>query len=74
MVTGGASGLGAATVIKFIELGAKVIACDLPTSITNNSKQIQQQLINNNNNNNKNINIDEQLLFAPVDVSCYYNK
>lgn len=32
LVTGGASGLGHATVNRFIKLGSKVVICDLPTS------------------------------------------
>jgi 3-hydroxyacyl-CoA dehydrogenase/3-hydroxy-2-methylbutyryl-CoA dehydrogenase len=32
MVTGGASGLGRATVENFVRQGAKVVVCDLPTS------------------------------------------
>lgn len=32
LVTGGSSGLGLATVQRFVKKGAKVIICDLPTS------------------------------------------
>ena len=32
LVTGGASGLGRATVERFIKQGAKVVMCDLPSS------------------------------------------
>lgn len=32
LVTGGASGLGRATAIRFANKGAKVVFCDLPTS------------------------------------------
>lgn len=32
LVTGGAGGLGGATVNRFLEKGAKVVFCDLPTS------------------------------------------
>ena len=32
LVTGGASGLGRATVERFIRQGARVILCDLPNS------------------------------------------
>lgn len=32
MVTGGASGLGRATVERFIKKGSNVVICDLPTS------------------------------------------
>ncbi|WP_117434496.1 SDR family NAD(P)-dependent oxidoreductase, partial [Acuticoccus kandeliae] len=32
VVTGGASGLGLATTEKFVELGAKVLIIDLPSS------------------------------------------
>lgn len=35
LVTGGSSGLGLATVQRFVRNGAKVIVCDLPTSNAN---------------------------------------
>lgn len=54
MVTGGASGLGRATVENFIRQGCKVVVCDLPNSGGN---KLAQEL------NTKN------LIFSPTDVS-----
>lgn len=52
-MTGGASGLGQATVKRFIREGAKVVLCDLPTS---DGQEIAKTLGNN-------------CAFAPVNVS-----
>lgn len=53
MVTGGASGLGKATVERLANLGAKVVLCDLPTS---KGSDVAKSLGDN-------------VAFAPVDVS-----
>ena len=53
LVTGGASGLGRATVERFIQQGAKVVLCDLPTS---QGKDVAAAL-------------GENCVFAPTDVS-----
>lgn len=57
LVTGGASGLGKATVERFIQQGSKVILCDLPTSKGNEiSKSIGE----------------EKCVFVPVNVSEWF--
>lgn len=53
LVTGGASGLGRATVERFIKQGAKVVLADLPTS---NGQEVADSL-------------GENCMFAPVDVT-----
>lgn len=53
LVTGGASGLGKATVERFIREGARVTLCDLPTS---QGEQVAKDLGDN-------------CVFAPVDVT-----
>ena len=53
LVTGGASGLGRATVERFVREGARVVLCDLPTS---NGKEVADSL-------------GENCVFAPTDVS-----
>jgi len=53
LVTGGASGLGRATVERFVQNGAKVILCDLPTSQGN---EVAKSLGDN-------------VVFVPVDVT-----
>lgn len=53
LVTGGASGLGKATVERFVRTGAKVILCDLPTSTGN---EVAKSL-------------GENVLFVPTDVT-----
>jgi len=53
LVTGGASGLGRATVERFVQNGAKVILCDLPTSQGN---EVAKSLGDN-------------VIFVPVDVT-----
>jgi len=53
LVTGGASGLGRATVERFIQQGAKVVLCDLPTS---QGQDIADAL-------------GENCVFAPTDVT-----
>ncbi|KAJ6640674.1 3-hydroxyacyl-CoA dehydrogenase type-2, partial [Pseudolycoriella hygida] len=53
LVTGGASGLGRATVERFVQNGAKVILCDLPTSQGN---EVAKSL-------------GENVVFVPVDVT-----
>lgn len=53
LVTGGASGLGRATVERFIQQGAKVVLCDLPTS---QGKDVAAAL-------------GENCVFAPTDVT-----
>ena len=52
-VTGGASGLGRATVERFIRQGAKVVMCDLPSS---DGAQVAASL-------------GENCAFVPCDVS-----
>ena len=54
MVTGGASGLGRATVENFVRQGCKVVVCDLPNS---GGDKLAKEL------NTKN------LIFSPTDVS-----
>ena len=54
MVTGGASGLGRATVEKFLKEGAKVTLVDLPTS---NGQEVVKEL------NSKDV------IFVPADIS-----
>lgn len=53
LVTGGASGLGKATVERLIKLGGRVVLCDLPTS---KGQEVAQALGDN-------------VAFAPVDVT-----
>lgn len=53
LVTGGASGLGKATVERLAKLGSRVVLCDLPTS---KGKQVAESLGDN-------------VVFAPVDVT-----
>ncbi|CAL1529098.1 unnamed protein product [Lymnaea stagnalis] len=53
LVTGGASGLGRATVERFVREGAKVVLCDLPNS---KGKELATAL-------------GENCIFAPTDVS-----
>ena len=53
LVTGGASGLGRATVERFVREGARVVLCDLPSS---NGEQVAKDLGNN-------------CVFSPTDVS-----
>lgn len=53
MVTGGASGLGRATVERLVKLGSRVVLCDLPTSKGN---EVAKE-------------IGDNVTFAPVDVS-----
>lgn len=53
MVTGGGSGLGKATVEKFVRTGAKVVLCDLPTSLGN---EIAKKLGND-------------VIFVPTDIT-----
>jgi len=53
LVTGGASGLGKATVERFVREGARVTLCDLPTS---QGEEVAKKL-------------GEQCVFAPVDVT-----
>lgn len=54
MVTGGASGLGRATVENFARHGAKVVLCDLPSS---KGQQVSEELGPKN------------VVFSPTDVS-----
>lgn len=54
LVTGGASGLGRATVERFLKEGAKVTMCDLPTSA---GEKLAQDLGT------------DDVIFAPVDVT-----
>lgn len=53
MITGGASGLGRATVDKFLQSGSKVVLCDLATS---DGHEVAKSLGDN-------------VLFVPVDVT-----
>ena len=53
LVTGGASGLGRATVERFVREGAKVVICDLPNSA---GAELAEQLGPNT-------------IFVPTDVS-----
>ena len=53
IVTGGASGLGKATVERFVREGSKVVLCDLPKS---KGAEVAQEL-------------GEQCTFVPTDVS-----
>jgi len=53
LVTGGASGLGKATVERFVREGARVTLCDLPTS---QGEEVAKMF-------------GEQCVFAPVDVT-----
>lgn len=53
MVTGGASGLGRATVERFVKSGSRVVLCDLPSSQGN---QVAKELGDN-------------VIFVPVDVT-----
>lgn len=53
LVTGGASGLGKATVERLIQQGSKVVICDLPTS---KGGEFAKSLG------------DDKALFAPVNV------
>lgn len=52
-MTGGASGLGRATVERFLQSGAKVILCDLPTS---QGSEVAKTL-------------GQNVVFVPVDVT-----
>lgn len=54
LVTGGASGLGKATVERLVQQGAKVVLCDLPTSKGNEVAKSFGE---------------DKVLFAPVNVS-----
>lgn len=54
LVTGGASGLGKATVLRLVQQGSKVVLCDLPTSKGN---EVAQEIGN------------ENVIFAPTDVT-----
>lgn len=58
MVTGGASGLGKATVEKLVKLGARVVLCDLPTSKGNDVAK----------------GLGDNVAFAPVNVKTYGSK
>ena len=53
LVTGGASGLGRATVERFIKQGSRVVLCDLPSS---SGQDVAKSLGDN-------------CVFAPTDVS-----
>lgn len=53
LVTGGASGLGRATVERIVRQGGKVVLCDLPTS---RGSQVAAGM-------------PENVVFAPTDVS-----
>lgn len=53
LITGGAGGLGKATVEKFVRTGAKVILCDLPTSTGNEIAK----------------NLGDSVVFVPTDVT-----
>lgn len=52
-MTGGASGLGKATVERFVQKGAKVVLCDLPTSKGNELAKT----------------LGDNVVFVPVDVT-----
>lgn len=54
LVTGGASGLGKATLLRLVQQGSKVVLCDLPTS---KGKELAQEIGN------------DKVLFAPTDVT-----
>ncbi|KAI4461615.1 short-chain dehydrogenase/reductase [Holotrichia oblita] len=54
LVTGGASGLGKATVLRLVEQGSKVVVCDLPTS---KGKDLVQEIGN------------DKAIFAPTNVT-----
>lgn len=54
LVSGGASGLGRATVAKLVKEGARVVACDLPSSPGN---QLSKDFGND-------------VVFVPTDVRC----
>jgi 3-hydroxyacyl-CoA dehydrogenase/3-hydroxy-2-methylbutyryl-CoA dehydrogenase len=56
LVTGGASGLGRATVEKIVKEGGKVVVCDLPTS---NGHDVAKSLGAN-------------ATFSPTDVRYYF--
>lgn len=58
VVTGGASGLGRATVERIVRQGGRVVLCDLPTSHGS-------QVAAGNSDN---------VLFAPTDVKIFCNK
>lgn len=53
LVTGGASGLGRATAVRFVQQGGKAVICDLPTS---EGATVAKELGSN-------------AIFCPVDVS-----
>ncbi len=55
LITGGASGLGRATVERFVREGAKVVLCDLPTS---EGEKVANELSR-----------PDDVFFAPVDVT-----
>lgn len=54
LVTGGASGLGKATVERLIRQGGRVVLCDLPTS---KGSEVAKELG------------DKDVVFVPVDVT-----
>lgn len=53
LITGGGSGLGQATVEKFVRTGAKVVVCDLPSSMGN---ELAKQL-------------GDDVIFVPTDIT-----
>lgn len=55
LVTGGASGLGRATVERIVRQGGRVVLCDLPSS---QGAQVASGMTDN-------------VIFAPTDVSGY---
>lgn len=57
LVTGGASGLGKATVERLVQQGSRVVLCDLPSSKGN---EVAKSLG------------EENVLFAPVNVINYH--